>query len=87
MAVWLLIAAVAATLTVWRVIDVAGVIWRERAHVTAHCAQLDAAASSGATLCERLPDGTTLLVMPGPATPDQLAPAETISTLRKIKTR
>jgi hypothetical protein len=87
MAVWLLIAAVAATLILWRVIGIAGVIWRERAHVTAHCAQMDAAASSGATLCERLPDGTTLLVMPGPATPDQFVPAETISTLREIKTR
>jgi hypothetical protein len=87
MAVWLLIAASAATLILWRVIGVAGVIWRERAHVTAHCTQLDAAASSGATLCERLPDGTTLLVMPGPAPPDQPLPAETISTLREIKTR
>ena len=31
----LLIIAVAGTLVLWRVIDVAGKIWRERAHVTA----------------------------------------------------
>jgi hypothetical protein len=54
MTVWLLIAAVAATLILWRVIGVAG---------------------------------AALLVMPGPATPDQPVPAETMSTLREIKTR
>ncbi len=38
MTAWLLIAAVAVTLILWRAIGVAGAIWRERAHVTAHCA-------------------------------------------------
>ena len=65
MAIWLLILAAPATVILWRVIGVAGTIWRERARVTARCVQMDAAASSGAVLCERLPDGTTLLVMPG----------------------
>jgi hypothetical protein len=87
MAVWLVIAAVAVTLIVWRAIGVAGAIWRERAHVTAHCAQLDAAASSGAMLCERLPDGTTLLVMPSPAGQDQRELAEGIPALREVKAR
>ena len=68
MTAWLLIAAVAVTLILWRAIGVAGAIWRERAHVTAHCAEMDAAAISGAMLCERLPDGTTLLVMPSRGT-------------------
>jgi hypothetical protein len=40
---------------------------------------MDAAASSRAVLCERLPDGTTLLVMPGPAGPDQAPLAEVIT--------
>ena len=54
MGAWLLIIVVAVTLILWRVIGVAGMIWRERAHVTAHCVQMDAAAASGAMLCERL---------------------------------
>jgi hypothetical protein len=33
----LLIIAVAVTPALWRVIDVAGKIWRERAYVTAQC--------------------------------------------------
>ncbi len=85
MGAWLLIVAVAVTLILWRVIGVAGMIWRERAHVTAHCVQMDAAASSGAMLCERLPDGTTLLVMPGPTGQDQPALAEAISAVREVK--
>ena len=43
----LLIIAVAGTLVLWRVIDVAGKIWQERAHVTARCISMDAAAASG----------------------------------------
>ena len=46
--------------------------------MTARCVQMDAAAASRAVLCERLPDGTTLLVMPGPADPDQAPPALTV---------
>jgi len=57
---------------------VAGTIWRERARVNARCVQLDAAASSGAVLCERLPDGTTLLVMPGMPGPKQALAAEAV---------
>jgi hypothetical protein len=86
MAVWLLVAAVAVTLIVWRAIGVAGTIWRERAHVNAHCTQMDAAAVTGAMLCERLPDGTTLLVMPSPASPDQAASAGTVPALHEVKT-
>jgi hypothetical protein len=89
MAMWLLILAAPATVILWRVIGVAGAIWRERARVTARCLQMDAAASSRAVLCERLPDGTTLLVMPGPAGPDQvplaevITPADVIPAVRK----
>jgi len=86
MGLWLLLTtAVAGTLVLWRVIDVAGKIWRERAHVTARCVSMDAAAVSGAMLCERLPDGTTLLVMPCPAGQDPRTPAGAISPLRKIE--
>ena len=86
MGLWLLlIVAVAATLVLWRVIDVAGTIWRERAHVTARCVQMETAASSGAILCERLPDGTTLLVMPGPANQDPPSSGEAISNVRQLK--
>jgi hypothetical protein len=83
MAMWLLIIAIPATVILWRVIGVAGMIWRERARVTARCVQMDASASSGAMLCERLPDGTTLLVMPSPAGQDQLPPAEVLPALCK----
>lgn len=81
----LLIIAVAVTLVLWRVIDVAGKVWRERTRVTARCVQMDAAAASGAMLCERLPDGTTLLVMPRPADQDQPTPAGAVSPLRKVE--
>jgi hypothetical protein len=81
MSVWLLMLAAPATVVLWRVIGVVGAIWRERARVNARCAQMDAAASSGAMLCEQLPDGTTLLVMPGPA--GQVPPAEVVPVIRK----
>lgn len=87
MGVWLLTVVIAATIIAWRLIGVAGELWRERAHVTARCIQMETAASSGAMLCERLPDGTTLLVMPGPAGQEQPAPAGTISNVREIKPR
>jgi hypothetical protein len=87
MGVWLLTIVVASTIIAWRLTGVAGVLWRERAHVTARCIQMETAASSGAILCERLSDGTTLLVMPGPAGQEQPAPAGTISNLREIKPR
>jgi hypothetical protein len=38
----------------------------KRARVASHCTQMETAALNGAILCERLPDGTTLLVMPRP---------------------
>jgi hypothetical protein len=83
MTMWLLIFAAPATVILWRVIGVAGAIWRERARVTARCLQMDAAAASRAVLCERLPDGTTLLVMPGPPEQEQIPPADVISAVRK----
>jgi hypothetical protein len=83
MTMWLLILAAPATVILWRVIGVAGAIWRERARVTARCLQMDAAAASRAVLCERLPDGTTLLVMPGPPEQEQIPPADAISAVRK----
>jgi hypothetical protein len=78
MDIWLLILAAPATVILWRVIGVAATIWRERARVTARCVQMDAAASSGAVLCERLPDGTTLLVMPGTPGPERAPSAEAV---------
>jgi hypothetical protein len=83
MVMWLLILAAPATVVLWRVIGVAGAIWRERARVTARCLQMDAAAASRAVLCERLPDGTTILVMPGQPEPEQIPPAEIIPAVRK----
>ena len=80
-----LLIIVVATIIAWRLISVAGMIWQERAHVTAHCVHMDAAASSGAMLCERLPDGTTLLVMPDPSGQDRPPPTGTISNLREIE--
>jgi hypothetical protein len=67
MGAWLLITVVAMTVVMWRLVSVAGVIWQERERVTSHCTQMETAALNGAILCERLPDGTTLLVMPGAA--------------------
>lgn len=61
-----LIMVPAATAVMWRLVGVAGVIWQERERVASHCAQMETAALNGAILCERLPDGTTLLVMPRP---------------------
>jgi hypothetical protein len=46
---------------------------------------MDAAASSCAILFERLPDGTTLLVMPGPAAQEQAPGAEVIPMIREMK--
>jgi len=67
MGAWFLIIVPAMTVVVWRLVGVVGVIWQERARVTSHCTQMETAALNGAMLCERLPDGTTLLVMPGAA--------------------
>jgi hypothetical protein len=53
----LLIIAVAVTPVLWRVIDFAGKIWRERAHVTARCISMDAAAASGAMPASDSPTG------------------------------
>jgi hypothetical protein len=83
MVMWLLILAAPATVLLWRVIGVAGAIWRERARVTARCLQMDAAATSRAVLCERLPDGTTILVMPVQPEPEQISPAKIIPAVRK----
>lgn len=54
------------TVVMWRLVSVVGVIWQERARVASHCTQMETAALNDAILCERLPDGTTLLVMPRP---------------------
>lgn len=85
MGAWFLIIVVAMAVVLWRLISVAGVIWQQRARVAAHCAEMDAAASSCAILCERLPDGTTLLVMPGSASQDQAPEAEVIPMIRDMK--
>ena len=81
----LLIIAVAATLIAWRLISVTGLIWQERARVTSHCTQMETSALNGIMLCERLPDGTTLLVMPGQPPQDPPAEAEAQSNVREIK--
>jgi hypothetical protein len=67
MGAWFLIIVPASTVVVWRLVRVAGVIWHERARIASHCIQMETAALNGAILYERLPDGTTLLVMPGAA--------------------
>jgi len=67
MGAWYLVIVAAMTVVTWRLVGVVGLIWQERARVTSHCTQMETAALNGAMLCERLPDGTTLLVMPGPA--------------------
>ena len=64
MGAWFLIIVAGMTIVMWRLVSVAGVIWQERARVNSHCTQMETAALNGAILCERLPDGTTLLVMP-----------------------
>jgi hypothetical protein len=64
MGAWFLIIVPAITVVMWRLAGVVGVIWQERARVASHCTQMEAAALNAAILCERLPDGTTLLVMP-----------------------
>jgi len=65
MGAWYLVIVAAMTVVTWRLVGVVGLIWQERARVTSHCTQMETAALNGAMLCERLPDGTTLLVMPG----------------------
>ena len=75
MGVWLLIVVAAVTVVLWRLVGVAGIIWQEWARVTAHCAQMETAASTGAMLCERRPDGTTLLVMPAPVSQEHASVA------------
>jgi hypothetical protein len=67
MGAWFAITVAAMTVVMWRLVSAASVIWQERARVASHCTQMETAALNGAILCERLPDGTTLLVMPGTA--------------------
>jgi hypothetical protein len=73
---WLLIVVVAVTVVLWRLAGIAGMIWQEWTRVHAHCIQMEAAAASGSMLCERLPDGTTLVVMPGSASQEHVSVAE-----------
>jgi hypothetical protein len=73
--VWMAIAAIGALAIVLRLIGVAGAIWRERARVLSHCTRMETAATSGTMFCERLSDGTTLLIVPTPS-PDQPSTAE-----------
>jgi hypothetical protein len=75
MGAWLPIALVAMTQIALRLITVAGVVWRERARAESHRIQMVTAASSGVTLCERLADGTALLIIPPTAHPDQAVTA------------
>lgn len=80
----MLIFAIALTIVLWRLTGVAGAIWQERDRVWAHRAEMEAAASKNAILYERLPDGTTLLVMPGPAGQEQDSAAEVIPIIREM---
>jgi hypothetical protein len=73
--VWMAIIAVAVLAIVLRLIGVAGAIWRERTRVLSHCTRMETAASSGTMFCERLSDGTTLLIVPKPG-PDQPSATE-----------
>jgi hypothetical protein len=87
MGLWLLIIATAVTVTLWRLIGVAGVIWRERARVASHRAQMEAAALNGAILSERLPDGSTLIIMPESAGSEHDAVADRLALLREMTPR
>jgi hypothetical protein len=71
MGAWLPITLVAMTQIAFRFITVAGVVWRERARAESHRVQMETAASTGVMLCERLGDGTALLIIPPTARPDQ----------------
>jgi hypothetical protein len=64
MGAWLPVLVVAMTQVALRLITVYGAVRRERARAESHRAQMEAAASSGATLCERSGDGTALLIIP-----------------------
>jgi hypothetical protein len=79
MGAWLPIIVVAVTQIILLLISVTGVIWQERVHATSVCTQLETAASSGTVLCERLGNGTTLLVVPGTACREQTSVVELIS--------
>jgi hypothetical protein len=65
MGAWLPILLVAVAQIALRLIAVVGVVWQERARSESHLAQLEAAASSGATLCEQLGNGAALVIIPG----------------------
>ncbi len=84
MVAWLLITVPAVTVVIWRVVGVFGVIWRELARVASHCTQMEVAALNGAILCERLPDGSTLVVMPGMAREEPAPATGTISMIREM---
>ena len=58
MGVWLPITLVAMTQIALRLITVVAVVWRERARAESHRVQMETAAASGVTLCERLGDDT-----------------------------
>ena len=64
MSAWLPITVIAAAQIISRLISIASVIWRERARAASACARTQTAASVGAMLAERLPDGTASLIIP-----------------------
>jgi hypothetical protein len=43
------------------------VVWQERARAESHRVQMETAGSSGTVLCERLGDGSALLIIPAAA--------------------
>lgn len=73
------IVAVMAAQVILRLINVAGVIWRERERARSHRAQMETAASSGTMLCERLGNGDAMLIIPGAGGREQILVAELLS--------
>lgn len=61
---WLPVAVLAAVQIVLRMINIAGMIWREHVHARSNCLQMRTASSSRIVLCELRSDGAMLLVVP-----------------------
>lgn len=61
---WLPVVILTAVQIILRLVNVAGMIWREHVHARANCVQMRTASSSHVVLCELQPDGAMLLVVP-----------------------
>ena len=76
---WFSVTFVAGAQVLSQLICVAGAIWQERARAASVALQMEAAAASRTTVCERYRDGSARLIIPAAATWEKASVADLMS--------